>query len=393
MARVIGLMSGTSADGVDAGMFDIRRKTGRVMIRLVAESKVTYRRRLRERLLQFDKASASADELADLNVAVGKVFATAALKIIKSTAATGGAPQLLGSHGQTVAHAPESGITLQIGEPAIISTASGLDTWSDFRVADVAMGGQGAPLAPIVHLPLFADDHFDVTVINIGGIANLTYIPAGATRLGDLRAYDTGPGCMLIDLCARQLGKDFDRDGAMAARGTCDPRLLRRFLTHPYFLRKAPKSAGREIFGQAFLDWAGLKRRQIANMKTVATFTELTARSIVDGAVKTRGKSSNPWRIVLCGGGALNIHLARRIAQMAGSKAQVSLSDEHGMPCHSVETALIALLAYYAQRGEALDLRKLTGSSCCVRLGKKTPAPAAPAIVDKNKIASGNLFV
>jgi len=374
-------MSGTSIDGVDAGMFDIRRKSGQVVIGLVAESRVVYHRRLRGRLLDFDKTRASADELADLNVKVGEVFATAALKIINSTAAMGGAPQLLGSHGQTVAHAPESGITLQIGEPAIIASVSGLDTWSDFRAADVAMGGQGAPLAPIVHLPLFADDRFDATVVNIGGIANLTYIPAGAKKLGELVAYDTGPGCMLIDLCARRVGKDFDRDGAIAAKGKCDERLLRRFLAHPYFRRKAPKSAGREIFGEAFLDWAGLGPRQIANAKTAATVTELTARSIVDGAVKTRGRSSNPWRIILCGGGALNIHLVKRIAQLAGGGTQVSLSDEHGMPCHMVETALIALLAYYAQRGETLDLKKLTGSSCCVRLGKMTPAPA---IVDKN---------
>ncbi len=374
MPLIIGLMSGTSVDGVDAAACGISMNRGRVAVKLIAGARVAYPSKLRERLLSLSSENVSAGEICGLNVEVAEIFAKAALKILKSPVLKGKKPEALGSHGQTVFHQPGRHASLQIGDGSVIAAGCGIKTWFDFRAADLAAGGQGAPLAPIIHLPLFGARKTETTVVNIGGIANVTHIPAGSSGLVELLAYDTGPGCMLLDLAARRMGAgNFDRGGRIASRGKVDTAMLKRLLDHRYFKARPPKSTGREIFGEAFFEWAGLsgKRNWYADM--IATLTELTARTISDEVEKMQKRGRNAGRLVVCGGGAMNRYLLKRLKALAGR--EVVVSDKLGVPCRRVEPALMALLAFYAERGIPLDLTSLTGSKRPVLLGKLAPAP------------------
>jgi len=370
----LGLMSGTSIDGVDAAVCDISYKGGRIRIKILAAAKSAYGARLRKRILSLNNINSPGEQICRLNVEVAEVFARAALKVLKSPALKGKKPEYIGSHGQTVFHLPKLGASLQIGDGSVIAARTGIKTWFDFRSADLALGGQGAPLAPVIHLPLFVDQKKGVGVVNIGGIANVTHIPAGATRLNRLTAYDTGPGCMVMDMWARKMGAgDFDRNGNIASKGTIDKTLLKRMLSHPYFRARPPKSTGRETFGESFLKWAGLAGKAVASRDVMATLTELTAQTITDEIGKLNKRGRKTGRIVLCGGGALNGYLVKRIK--ARCRIEVAPSDALGVDCKLVEPALMALLAFYAEKGVALDLSKLTGSKKPALLGKLAPVP------------------
>ncbi|VAX24183.1 Anhydro-N-acetylmuramic acid kinase [hydrothermal vent metagenome] len=374
MPLALGLMSGTSVDGVDAAVCDISYKGGRIRIKIVAAAKTAYTARLRKRILLLSDTNSQGEQICRLNVEVAEVFAKAALKVLKSPALKGKKPEYIGSHGQTVFHLPKLGASLQIGDGSVIAARTGIKTWFDFRSADLALGGQGAPLAPVVHLPLFMDRKKGVGVVNIGGIANVTHIPAGAKRLNELTAYDTGPGCMVMDMWARKMDAgDFDRNGSIASKGAIDKALLKRMLCHPYFRARPPKSTGRETFGEPFLKWARLAGKEIASRDVMATLTELTAQTIADEIGKLHKRGRPTGRIVLCGGGALNSYLVKRIR--ANCKIEVAPSDALGVDCKLVEPALMALLAFYAEKGVALDLSKLTGSKKPVLLGKLAPRP------------------
>ncbi|HEB72997.1 MAG TPA: anhydro-N-acetylmuramic acid kinase [Nitrospirae bacterium] len=374
MPLALGLMSGTSIDGVDAAVCDISYKGGRIRIKILAAAKSAYGARLRKRILSLNDINSPGEQICRLNVEVAEVFARAALKVLKSPALKGKKPEYIGSHGQTVFHLPKLGASLQIGDGSVIAARSGIKTWFDFRSADLALGGQGAPLAPVIHLPLFMDQKTGVGVVNIGGIANVTHIPAGAARLNKLTAYDTGPGCMVMDMWARKMGAgDFDRNGSIASKGAIDKTLLKRMLSHPYFRARPPKSTGRETFGESFLKWAGLAGKAVASRDVMATLTELTAQTITDEIGKLNKRGRKTGRIVLCGGGALNGYLVKRIK--AHCRIEVAPSDALGIDCKLVEPALMALLAFYAEKGVALDLSKLTGSKKPVLLGKLAPVP------------------
>jgi len=371
----LGLMSGTSMDGVDAAVCDISDRGGRIRIKIVTAAKTAYGARLRERILSLsDIKNSPAESICRLNVEVAEVFAKAALKVLKSPALKGKKPGYIGSHGQTISHLPHLGASLQIGDGSVIAARTGIKTWFDFRSADLAVGGHGAPLAPIIHLPLFMDKKTDIAVVNIGGIANITHIPAGAKKLDELTAYDTGPGCMVMDMWARRMGAgDFDRNGDIAKRGVIDKALLKRMLSYPYFKSRPPKSTGRETFGEPFFKWAGLAGKKIASSDILTTLTELTSQTIADEIGKLNKRGCKTGRIVLCGGGALNGYLVKRIK--AQCKIEVAPSDALGVDCKLVEPALMALLAFYAEKGVALDLSKLTGSKKPVLLGKLAPVP------------------
>lgn len=374
MPLALGLMSGTSIDGVDAAVCDISYKGGRIRIKILAAAKSAYGARLRKRILSLNDINSPGEQICRLNVEVAEVFARAALKVLKSPALKGKKPEYIGSHGQTVFHLPKLGASLQIGDGSVIAARSGIKTWFDFRSADLALGGQGAPLAPVIHLPLFMDQKTGVGVVNIGGIANVTHIPAGAARLNKLTAYDTGPGCMVMDMWARKMGAgDFDRNGSIASKGAINKTLLKRMLSHPYFRARPPKSTGRETFGESFLKWAGLAGKAVASRDVMATLTELTAQTITDEIGKLNKRGRKTGRIVLCGGGALNGYLVKRIK--AHCRIEVAPSDALGIDCKLVEPALMALLAFYAEKGVALDLSKLTGSKKPVLLGKLAPVP------------------
>ena len=204
-----------------------------------------------------------------------------------------------------------------------------------------------------------------MAVVNIGGIANLTYIPVGATKMSEVIAYDTGSGNMLIDYAAAQVGAKggYDNGGRIAATGSVDTKLLKRLATHPYFKRRPPKSTGREVFGKSFFSWAKMDNPAYKfNENTLATLTELTAVSVVKEIEKTICQKGAPLEIILCGGGSRNTQMVRRIRSNVGSMATVVTSDEKGAPAQMVEGGLIALLAYYSEMGMPLDLSTITGA-------------------------------
>lgn len=375
---VIGLMSGTSADGVDAAVCRIswNKKSALPAIKILGAARTAYTARLRQRILELGENHGGTAAVCELNVKIGEVFARAANKAVALAETLGAAPpSLIGSHGQTVHHMPRRRATLQIGEAAVIAARTGLPTWSDFRQADLARGGQGAPLAPLIHLPLFADKKLGVAVVNIGGVANVTHLPPDARGPGAVIAYDTGPGCMIIDYAVAAMGAGrFDKNGKMAASGQTNPKLLRRLAAHPYFRRKPPKSTGRETFGKTFLEWAGIKRQTVFDKDMVSTLTELTAWSITAGIARLGRAGRKTDRIVVCGGGAKNTYLMRRIEALAPSEAEVMTSGALGVPCQMVEPALCALLAFYADRGARQDLGAVTGAARPAILGKLAPA-------------------
>ncbi|MBI5815786.1 MAG: anhydro-N-acetylmuramic acid kinase [Nitrospinae bacterium] len=365
MTICVGLMSGTSMDGVDAVACDIRYKNGVVRIKPIAHFKKQYPEQLRERLYKAASGLGSClpGELCLLNTKVGEAFASSANALMKKRAMQGVRVEMIGSHGQTICHIPEKGATMQIGSGALIAVRTGVRTWSDFRSADVARGGEGAPLAPVVHAALFGDKRKNVTALNIGGIANLTHLPAGETSLTSLLAYDTGPGNMLIDHAARKARVGlFDKDGASARKGVINEALLRKLLSHGYFRKKPPKSTGAGYFGAAaFGEWANMDLDVRLNRDILATFTELTARSVALEIEKLRRGNRPTDRLVICGGGAKNGYLVERIAANLGG-VEVTTSDRLGVPSDMVEGMLMALLAWYADNGVAVDLSKITGA-------------------------------
>ncbi len=372
MAIVLGLMSGTSMDGIDAAVCDIKMARGMPQIKLVSSVHFPYPKKLRARLFSLISGEESVAEVCRLNVAIGEAFSKAALKGMGQKKI-----KLIGSHGQTLFHSPKTGSTLQIGSPAVIACKTGAPVWADFRSADMAGGGEGAPLAPVIHLPLFMERTINVSVLNIGGIANITHIPAGAKTLNQLVAYDTGPGNMLIDFATMRMEKGmYDRGGRIARAGEVKAGLLGELLGHRFFKKKAPRSTGREEFGEAFIRWAGLGRSKKWDKNMVATFTELTARTVTSEIKKLANAKRPTDRLVICGGGAKNSFLVERIARLAGETIEVITSDQLGVRCDAIEAMLVALLAFYADRGEAQDLRSITGTkNRKALLGSFTPAP------------------
>ena len=368
MTICVGLMSGTSLDGVDAVACEIDGDVSSPRIKPLANAKMKYPAKLRERLLAISVKPTTTAEICLLNTEVAEVFSKAAIAVMNTPEMKKRRVDIIGSHGQTIWHAPEKGATLQIGSGPIIAARTGVRTWFDFRQADMARGGQGAPLAPIVHAPLFGDSVKSVVALNLGGIANLTHIPAGTRDLKKLLACDSGPGNMLIDHAVQKaFGKSYDKGGAAARLGKVDDLLLEDLLSHPYFSRKPPKSTGREEFGPGAIEKRlGLKIKW--NKNTIATMTELTAVSVGREIKKLAKSGRRTDRLVICGGGAKNKYLVERIAANIGNGVEVVTSAKTGIPPEIVEGLLMALLAWYADKGVKLDLSDITGA-------KGGPAP------------------
>ena len=262
--KVVGLMSGTSGDGVDAALVDISRQKSVLRVQMVAFHSLLYPRSLQQRILSAS-ASGTVSELCHLNALLGEWFANAALSVIRTAKLHQKDIDLIGSHGQTVHHLPygikDAGIgairsTLQIAEPAVIAERTGITTVANFRPRDIAAGGQGAPLTPGVHALLFRHPGRTRLIVNLGGISNVTYLPRGS-GCGGLVAFDTGPANMVLDgiMVRTTNGRmSMDREGRSAARGRVDGRLLAKLLAHPFLSRVPPKSTGREAFGSKMLD-------------------------------------------------------------------------------------------------------------------------------------------
>lgn len=379
--NVLGLMSGTSADGVDAAVVEIQGTGHRLQTRLKGFSSFAYPRRLRNRVLQAAESGTVA-EICHLHSLLGEFFAHTALRAI---AAAGLAPHqiaLIGSHGQTVYHRPhpvseltfdEIRSTLQLGNAAVIAERTGITTISDFRSRDLAAGGEGAPLTPYVHWIQFHHRSRARMVVNLGGIANLTYVPA-ARSLAKVRAFDTGPCNMLLDglITALSDGKQhMDRGGRLAQRGQIHRALLTQLLAHPFLAQSPPKSTGREQFGKAFIraTLRSARRRKISDADLLATCCRFIALSIAEAR---RWLPSDIREVILGGGGVYNATLVAELTQ-ALHPIPVRSMDQHGIPSKAFEAFAFAVLAYQTWHGRCTNIPTVTGARHPVLLGSIVP--------------------
>lgn len=406
--RVVGLISGTSVDGIDAALVEISGTTHDLKADLIAAQTYPYPTSLRSQILEVCAgAPLSMADLATLDDAIATCFADAALTI-----QTGHPPaELIGSHGQTVFHRPPIttqhpksfsvaahstiqnplGYSLQLGRGALIAQLTQTPVVSNFRAADIAACGQGAPLVPAVDVCLLSHPSYDRCVQNIGGIGNLTYIPAQISAQtpksnilseampnraknpkSKILGWDTGPGNALLDLAVQRLSQGkltFDQDGAWAAQGSpCQP-LVQQWLQQDFFHQAPPKSTGRELFGQAYLDrcLADAALYHLSDADILATLTELTAASIAHSYQTFLPRM--PDQVLLCGGGSRNGYLRQRLKLHLGS-AEVYTTDEMGLNADFKEAIAFAVLAYWRSKNLPGNLPEVTGARQEVLLGE-----------------------
>jgi anhydro-N-acetylmuramic acid kinase len=386
--RAIGLMSGTSVDGIDAALVELSGQETDLQVDLLAAETIEYSPAVRSRILAVCAGEPlPIVEMAALDDAIAREFAQAALRL------QGDRPvDFIGSHGQTVFHRPPKaaatqplGYSLQLGRGSAIAHWSGITTVSNFRIGDLAVGGQGAPLVPRVDAYLLGDPQERRCVQNIGGIANVTYLPARAefTSLADweaqIRGWDTGPGNVLIDLAVQRLtdgAATFDRDGAWAAQGQVCDVLVDRWLSDPFFAQAPPKSTGREHFGPAFLDrcWEDAQALDLSDADLLASLTALTAAAIARSYRDYL--PSLPDRVLLCGGGSRNPTLKAYLQTYLGDRT-LETTDDWGLSADSKEAIAFAVLGYWRLLDRPGNLPAATGAWQSVPLGEVWPAPLA----------------
>ncbi len=360
-------MSGTSLDGVDGVLLDC--PAGGRPPQVMAHAARPFPAGLRAEFLALN--TSGPDELHRSALAALQLTALSAdvvADLLQSTGLRASAVRAIGAHGQTVRHRPDLGYTQQLSAPAALAERTGIAVVADFRSRDVAAGGQGAPLVPAFHRAVFAVPGEDVAVLNLGGFANLSLLFADGRTLG----FDTGPGNALLDHWAqRHTGQTFDADGAWGAGGTAQPDLLRAMLADPYFSRPAPKSTGRDDFHPAWLDRHLASQTARSTPRDVqATLSALTAKSVADALLHAMPHIS---QLVVCGGGARNADLLRRL-QAALPAVPCHLSEARGIPSEQVEAAAFAWLAQQALQGLPGNLPAVTGAAGPRILGAIYPA-------------------
>jgi anhydro-N-acetylmuramic acid kinase len=378
---LIGLMSGTSHDGIDAALVNIGRLRGRWQVHQQGFHTFPYPRRVRERLLRLSQgAMITAGEVSQVNFLLGELFARAALNLCNVMGVAPAQVDAIGSHGHTIYHQPRQrpgpGSTLQIAEPAVIASRTGITTVADFRPADVAAKGEGAPLASYLHHVLFQQSERAVAVHNIGGIANVTYLPAGY-GVESVLAFDSGPGNMVIDGVTQVVSggkKLYDRNGRLARGGTIHATLLASLLGHPYFTRHPPKSTGREEFGEPFIHefLCQASRLGLSPADQVATATALTAESMARAYrdfILPRGPLDE---VLLTGGGKLNPVLRVWFAR-ALPDVRVRTVEEVGYDSKALEALAFAVLAYATLHGLPANVPGATGAGEPRVIGKVVP--------------------
>ena len=401
-------MSGTSADGVDAALVEVETLANRperpVSFELVDHLTLPYGDAVRAEILAVQEDGDHAVErLTRLHFVLGHLFADAVERLCTDSGNEISSLDLIASHGQTVCHFPHlpaatdadgatlpgseawgardadgtwvSPATLQIGEPAVIAERTGVAVMSNFRSRDVAAGGTGAPLVPRVdHLLFGGNGERDRIALNVGGIANLTWLRAGAP-LEETLAFDTGPGNMVIDGLVSRITdgrRHLDEGGALARRGTVDEGLLAEFLEHPFLAQAPPKAAGRDTFGRAFTDrfLAAARERKLGDAALLATATALTAESVYRAC--RDHLPAIPGEVIVSGGGAHNVALLEQLAARFGSST-VTPSDYYGVDVDAKEAVAFALLAHLSLEGQAGNIPRVTGARRPVVLGDLTP--------------------
>lgn len=372
----IGMISGTSLDGIDVAICHIEGHAQQARIELLGFDTVPYSAAVRAELFNLYEDSANAlARICSMNVVVGEAFAQAALQVLAANGFNADDVVLAGSHGQTVWHQPEGesdllvASTLQIGDGSRIAAALNCPVVSDFRVADMAVGGTGAPLAPYMDWAVFSDAKLNRCVQNIGGIGNVTWLPA-AGSVNDVIAFDTGPGNMLIDALVTRIShgeQSYDRDGAIGRNGTVNYELLNSLLQDPYLDVVPPKTTGREYYGSAFVEQILAAHPLDANL--IATVTAFTAHSIADAY--RRWLPELPDEVYVNGGGARNPLLMQMLAD-ALDGIPVRATDDLGVNADSKEAVCFALMAHDAMAGYPTNVPGATGAKRAVCLGNVT---------------------
>jgi anhydro-N-acetylmuramic acid kinase len=371
---VIGLMSGTSVDGIDAALVEINGLEQDLEVKLLAGSTFAYPQDLRNQILAICGGKAlNLAELAELDDAIAIQFANAAqrIQVQHQTAA------LIGSHGQTIYHRPpvkdQLGYSYQVGRGEMIAHLTGIQTISNFRVADIAAGGEGAPLVSKIDLCLLSHPTKTRAIQNLGGIGNVTYLPPKTIANWDAQIFgwDTGPANALLDLAVARLTngtKTYDRDGQWAAQGTPDKQLVAQWLQQDFFQQCPPKSTGRELFSQDYLElrWQEMEQSGLGDSDRLATLTELTVASIIQSYRQFLPQM--PDEVLLCGGGSRNLYLRQRL-QAELTSARIGTTDEVGIDSNFKEAIAFAVLAYWRIKSIPGNLPQVTGASKSVLLG------------------------
>jgi anhydro-N-acetylmuramic acid kinase len=380
----IGLMSGTSMDGVDAALVEMTADPKRPDIKLIAFKTTPYPPELKDSLMDVAMGQAcSAEDIGRLGTSVAVAFSAAFFDIVRSARLETEQVDFIASHGQTVAHTPpdedEGGPaagTLQLGPPGMIAALTGVTTIGDFRGADMALGGQGAPLAPYADFLLRRSLDQNRIILNIGGIANLTYLPKNCEREAVV-AFDTGPGNMVIDALYRGLypgSGDYDANGEKALEGRPDPVLVETFMTHPYFRRRPPKSAGHREFGTPFA-WEFMsqgKERKLARKDILASAVALTVSSIREAVAQFINPLGPVDEMFITGGGSKNRMITERLETALGT-VKIRSIGELGIPAEAKEAVDFALLARETLLGRVNVIISATGAVKPAILGTIAP--------------------
>lgn len=376
----VGLMSGTSVDGIDAAAIRIEGEAPNLKVTLLAFENKPFPEAIRKEILCcFTPRNAIVTRLGRLSFLLGELYSKAALSVIQTAGLSPADVDVIGSHGQTIWHEPvprkSCAYTVQIGEGSVIAQRTGVICVSDFRVSDMAAGGQGAPLVPFTEYLLFRSDKETILLQNLGGIGNITVLPKGC-GVNDVYAFDTGPGNMVIDALVTNSTNGLlamDKGGSIAARGQVDPWLLQSLLQHPYFTQHPPKTTGREVFGKEYADAliATAKQKGIPMENVIATATALSASSIAQAYRDFILPCSPASRMILGGGGCYNPTLVNFIRkELACYGIDVLTQEEAGGNSDAKEAIAFALLADCTLRGIPGNIPGVTGARNPALLGK-----------------------
>jgi anhydro-N-acetylmuramic acid kinase len=367
-------------DGVDAALVRISGSADQPRVRLLAFETLPYPAAVCREILRVAAGEpTTAGQISQLNFLLGELFAQAAVSVCRRARISPRDLAVVGSHGQTVYHqgslrsvgGRRITSTLQIAEPSVIAARTGAPVVADFRAADIAVGGEGAPLVPMVDYLLLRDKRLGTVALNIGGIANVTVTPAGA-KPEEVSGFDTGPGNMLMDGLVRHFTrgqKSYDAGGRLAAQGKVIELILARALAFPFFRREPPKSTGREKFGKRFLDYYFLSRRGASFADLLRTANELTARSIAEALERFVLPKVEVHRLIISGGGAHNRCLVSRLGELL-PRLRVEFSDQYGLPVDAKEAIAFAVLADRTMHGLPGNLPGVTGAKRALVLGK-----------------------